>query len=66
MNDQVMIVVAFSCSKTLTSYGLRCGGAVILARNQEDVRALEILMEKHARASWSNIPNAKNGKTLLK
>ena len=58
MNDQVMIVVAFSCSKTLTSYGLRCGGAVILARNQEDVRALEILMEKHARASWSNIPNA--------
>ena len=37
---------------------LRCGGAVILARNQEDVRALEILMEKHARASWSNIPNA--------
>ena len=58
MNDQVMIVVAFSCSKTLTSYGLRCGGAVILARNQEDVRALEILMEKHARASWSNIHNA--------
>ena len=58
MNDQVMVVVAFSCSKTLTSYGLRCGGAVILARNQEDVRALEILMEKHARASWSNIPNA--------
>lgn len=34
MNDQVMIVVAFSCSKTLTSYGLRCGGAVILARNK--------------------------------
>ena len=58
MNDQVMIVVAFSCSKTLTSYGLRCGGAVILAKNQEDVRSLEILMEKHARASWSNIPNA--------
>lgn len=58
MNDQVMVVVAFSCSKTLTSYGLRCGGAVILAKNQEDVRALEILMEKHARASWSNIPNA--------
>ena len=41
MNDQVMIVVAFSCSKTLTSYGLRCGGAVILARNQDDVAAME-------------------------
>lgn len=58
INDNVMIVVAFSCSKTLTSYGLRCGGAVILAKEQESVRSLEILMEKHARASWSNIPNA--------
>ena len=58
INDNVMIVVAFSCSKTLTSYGLRCGGALILAKEQESVRSLEILMEKHARASWSNIPNA--------
>ena len=58
INDDVMIVVAFSCSKTLTSYGLRCGGALILAKEQESVRSLEILMEKHARASWSNIPNA--------
>lgn len=58
INENVMIVVAFSCSKTLTSYGLRCGGAVILAKEQQSVRDLEILMEKHARASWSNIPNA--------
>ncbi len=58
INDNVMVVVGFSCSKTLTSYGLRCGAALLLARQQDDVRGLEILMEKHARASWSNIPNA--------
>lgn len=58
ISKNVMIVIAFSCSKTLTSYGLRCGAAIILAKEQQSVRDLEILMEKHARASWSNIPNA--------
>jgi aspartate/tyrosine/aromatic aminotransferase len=58
LSDNAMIVVAFSCSKTLTSYGLRCGAAVVLARRQESVREAEIIMEKKARATWSNIPNA--------
>lgn len=57
-SDQVMAIVAFSCSKTLTSYGLRCGAALILAQKQEDVRSVEIVFEKTARATWSNIPNA--------
>lgn len=58
ISDNVMIVIAFSCSKTLTSYGLRCGASVILAKQEDSVRQLEIVMEKHARAVWSNIPNA--------
>ena len=53
-----MAVIAFSCSKALTSYGLRCGAAVILAQKQEAVREAEIVFEKTARAIWSNIPNA--------
>lgn len=57
-NDNVMGIVAFSCSKALTSYGLRCGAAVILAKQQESVREVEIVLEKAARANWSNIPNA--------
>ena len=56
-SDHVMAVVAFSCSKTLTSYGLRCGAAIILGQNAEDVRNMEIVFEKTARATWSNIPN---------
>ncbi len=58
IKDNVMIVVAFSCSKTLTSYGLRCGAALLLAQDEASVRQVEIVMEKSARALWSNIPNA--------
>lgn len=58
ISEQVMVVIAFSCSKSLTSYGLRCGGAVILGQKEEDVRNVEIVFEKAARAIWSNIPNA--------
>ena len=53
-----MAVIAFSTSKTLTSYGLRCGAAILLARNVTDVRDAETVMEKTARAGWSNIANA--------
>lgn len=58
ISENIMIVIAFSCSKALTSYGLRCGGAVITAKDTTKVREAEIFMEKKARATWSNIPNA--------
>lgn len=58
ISENVMITIAFSCSKTMTSYGLRCGAAIVLAKKQEDVREAEIILEKKARATWSNIPNA--------
>lgn len=58
LSDNVMVEICFSCSKTLTSYGLRCGAAIVLAKKKEDVRDAEIIMEKKARATWSNIPNA--------
>lgn len=56
--DNVLVVIAFSCSKSLTSYGLRCGGALILAQQEEAVKSVEVVFEKAARAIWSNIPNA--------
>lgn len=58
ISENVMIVVAFSCSKTLTSYGLRCGAAVLLAKDKEKVREVEIVFEKTARAIWSNVSNS--------
>lgn len=57
-SENVMAVIAFSCSKSLTSYGLRCGAAILLAKTQEIVRSVEIVFEKAARAIWSNVPNA--------
>ena len=58
IGEDVMIIVAFSSSKTLTSYGLRCGAAVVLAKREEAVKEFISLSEKSARALWSNIPNA--------
>ncbi len=57
MSDNVMVIIGFSISKALTSYGLRCGAAITIANKQEDVRDVEIVFEKKARATWSSIPN---------
>lgn len=57
-SENVMVVIAFSCSKSLTSYGLRCGAAILLAKQAEAVRGVEIVFEKSARATWSNVSNS--------
>ncbi len=58
ISDNVMVTVAFSCSKTLTSYGMRCGALVLFAKNEKDVEDASNVMEKYARATWSNINNS--------
>lgn len=58
ISDNVMITVAFSCSKTLTSYGMRCGALILFAQNETDVNDTMTVMEKYARATWSNINNS--------
>lgn len=58
ISSNVLIVVALSASKTLSYYGMRCGAAIALAQKPEDVRSVEIVFEKTARATWSSIPNA--------
>lgn len=58
VSKNILITIAFSCSKTLTSYGLRCGAAIILAQQEQDVIDTQVVFEKTARATWSNIPNA--------
>lgn len=58
ISENVFVIVAFSCSKSLTSYGLRCGAAILLGKSDKIVRSVEIVFEKAARATWSNIPNA--------
>lgn len=57
ISENVVVVIAFSLSKSMTSYGLRCGAAIILGKTEEAVQEVKIVFEKNARATWSNINN---------
>lgn len=57
ISDNIVVVVAFSLSKSMTSYGLRCGAAIIMGQREEAVQELKTVFEKDARATWSNINN---------
>ena len=57
ISENVVVVIAFSLSKSMTSYGLRCGSAIILGKTDEAVQEVKIVFEKTARATWSNINN---------
>ena len=57
ISENIVVVVAFSLSKSMTSYGLRCGAAIIMGQKEESVQELKIVFEKDARATWSNINN---------
>lgn len=57
ISDNLAVVVAFSISKSMTSYGLRCGAAIILAKTEAGVDEMKTVFEKQARAIWSNVNN---------
>ena len=40
-----VVIVAFSLSKSMTSYGLRCGAASVLGQEKEAVRQVKIVFE---------------------
>lgn len=56
--EEVLVVVAFSCSKLMTSYGLRCGAALLLTKSVEALKVVEASFEKAARSLWSNVNNS--------
>lgn len=58
ISENVFVIIAFSISKSMTAYGMRCGAAILMAEKQESVREVEIVFEKAARAIWSNVNNA--------
>lgn len=57
ISENVLVLAAFSISKSLTAYGLRCGALLAFCKEQTDLYDLELAFEKEARASWSNVPN---------
>ncbi len=57
ISDNIIVVVAFSLSKSMTSYGMRCGAAIIMGQQKEAVEEVKTVFEKEARATWSNVNN---------
>lgn len=57
IDKNVAVVVAFSLSKSMTAYGMRCGAAIILTKDEDNLRDIKNVFEKDARATWSNVNN---------
>ncbi len=58
ISDNVAIITSFTISKSCSAYGLRCGAAIIMAKQIEVSNQIEIIFEKFARSMWSNISNS--------
>ncbi len=55
MNKDVLMLVAYSCSKTLTAYGCRVGAAVIMSQDKEELDKVSKALTVGCRALWSNV-----------
>lgn len=55
ISDNIVVVIAFSLSKSMTSYGLRCGAALLLAKKKKRSiklrRYLKRMPGRHGRIS---------------
>lgn len=56
--ENVLPVLGWSASKTMTGYGMRCGAMVCLAPNAEIADEFVRVCEFSSRAAWSNSPKA--------
>lgn len=61
--DNFLVILAFSLSKSLTAYGLRCGAQVAITNSNGTLEDFVRANEFTARSMWSNIP--KGGMKLL-
>ena len=58
IDENVMIVIAFSCSKTLTAYGARVGAQVVLTKNTDQLNDFKNAAIYSARSIWSTVNNS--------
>jgi aspartate aminotransferase/aromatic-amino-acid transaminase len=57
ISENVAVMVAFSCSKLLTAYGMRLGALIALAKKDEDAEALSSTCIRYGRTNWGNVNN---------
>ncbi len=53
--ENMIVVVAFSMSKSYTMYGLRCGAAICIAPTEDRAEEFMYANLHSGRASWSNV-----------
>lgn len=56
LSPKNLVIFSFSCSKTLTTYGLRVGGSVFISNNKNNIDDYMRANEFTCRGIWSNIP----------
>ena len=56
LSPKNLVVFSFSCSKTLTTYGLRVGGSVFISNERKNTDDYMRANEFTCRGIWSNIP----------
>jgi aspartate aminotransferase/aromatic-amino-acid transaminase len=57
-SENLLTVIAFSLSKTLTAYGMRTGAAIAIHSNQQILRDFRDALVYTARSTWSTVNNA--------
>ncbi len=57
MSDNVLTVIAFSVSKTLTAYGMRVGAQVLISNNEKQRKMFNHACGNTARGVWSTVNN---------
>jgi len=55
--EHVLVLVAYSCSKSLSMYGMRLGAAILIGEETAVEDTMRVF-ERSARAIWSNVNNA--------
>ena len=56
LSPKNLVVFSFSCSKSLTEYGLRVGGSVFISNSKENINEYMRANEFTCRGVWSNVP----------
>ena len=57
LNNNALLVICYSCSKTFTIYGMRLGASIILHKDEEVLYELANAYDKSCRTYWSNSNN---------
>ncbi|TVP95181.1 MAG: aminotransferase class I/II-fold pyridoxal phosphate-dependent enzyme [Acholeplasmatales bacterium] len=57
LSENILVVIAFSVSKTLTAYGMRVGAQILLSSNQTQREKFMHACANTARGVWSTVNN---------